>query len=412
MTVLIVSFHSGLSLAYQKPTARGKASHFKIDLIYIYTYAIVVSTPKKYGLLLRDLLDSAILGKKLNNLIPFAFHREDPTGYYQLVAEQERFMEQHRNIPIMNVPPDAPLQKGLKGKTLDHLLNAGDHIMRVAYDPKNGKYHVSTVAHKYREVHQWIMEILEEHKFPFDPVIRPLKFSPKVNGSSKYSAVFADAISVANSSFDASTVKTTKSAAWKQRPPLDISYNPTVEAFPPLPTKARSPGTPSTSSETFDEETIQSAISQAIKIIQEEHRMELDKLKREMQQKMDEMESQMKDLGHQVATQTYQALMTDDSPLATKTDHAKLQHDMQAISTQLTTLISMIRPAQAERTTQPPFILMTNNPKKSNKRRLKTNLTPEKQDPMTPEKQDPMYTQDNLSSAASDSDEEFEGCEE
>ena len=62
----------------------------------ITTAALLVTTPKKYGLLLRELLDVAILGKKLNNLIPFAYQREDPNGYYHLVAEQARFMEQHR----------------------------------------------------------------------------------------------------------------------------------------------------------------------------------------------------------------------------------------------------------------------------------------------------------------------------
>ena len=85
----------------------------------IMTHALVVSTPKKYGPLFRTLLDSVIIAKKINNLIPFALQREEPGGYYHLLAEHERFMEQHRNIPILNVPYDSPNRKGAKGATLD-----------------------------------------------------------------------------------------------------------------------------------------------------------------------------------------------------------------------------------------------------------------------------------------------------
>ena len=129
----------------------------------IATHGLIVTTPKKYGPLLRELLDAAILGKKLNNLIPFAYQREDPNGYYHLVAEQARFMELHRNIPVLNVPYDAPTKKGIKGEQLDQLLYTNKHIQRVAYDPKNERYHISTLAPHYRAVHSWINDILKEH---------------------------------------------------------------------------------------------------------------------------------------------------------------------------------------------------------------------------------------------------------
>ena len=105
-----------------------------------------------------------------------------------------------------------------------------------------------------------------------------MKYSGNTS-TTKYSSVFADAVSVANASYDASTIKTTRSNAWKQRPPLNISYDPTAEAFPHLPKKPSViPTTPSTTSETLEEDTIQSAISNAIKTLQEQHRKELDEL--------------------------------------------------------------------------------------------------------------------------------------
>ena len=373
----------------------------------LMTSAIVVSTPKKFGPLLRQLLDIAILGKKITNLIPFAFQKEDPVGYYQLLAAQERFMEQHRNIPIFNVPYDASNHKGNKGETLSQVLAGNKDVLRVAYDPKFGKCHVSTVAPKYREVHQWITGMLEEHSFPYQPTVRPLKYNSNLKTTVKYSALFADAISVATSSYDNSTIKTTPSNAWKPRPPLDISYVPTAEAFPPLPRKSHTQATPSTNSETCDEETIQSAISSAIKTLQEQHRRELEQLKQEMQKKMDEMESQMKDLGKQVALQTYQALVTEESPLAMKSDHVTLQHDMSIINTQLTTLINLISTGTGIVTAPPSHQAITMSPPRNTKRH-KQNRTPEKANLFG----DHPTQENTVPSATSDSDEEFEGCEE
>ena len=371
------------------------------------TYAIAVSTPKRFGPLLRQLLDIAILGKKINNLIPFAFQKEDPAGYYQLLSAQERFMEQHRNIPIFNVPYDASTHQGSKGETLSQVLNGNKDIMRVAYDPKYNKYHVSTTAPKYKEVHKWISGMLEDHGFPYQPTVRPLKYTSDPKTSVKYSGVFADAISVANSSFDTSTIRTTPSNAWKHRPPLDILYVPTAEAFPPLPRKHHTTqATPSTTSGTCDEETIQSAISSAIKTLQEQHRLELDQLKREMQKKMDEMESQMKNLGKQVALQTYQALVTDDSPLAMKSDHVTLKHDMSIINTQLTTLIQMVSSGSGIMTASPMQPAITLSPPRNSKRH-KQNRTPEKANLFG----DHQTQENNTTSATSDSDEEFEGCD-
>ena len=241
----------------------------------ITTVALMVSTPKQYAPLLRTLLDSAILARKITNLIPLAFQREDPKGYYHLIATQERFMDNHRNIPIMSVPSNASTRPGIKGQTLEQVLNGNKDIQRVSYDPKAERYHVSIQAKKYKEVHNWINQVIKDHHFPFRPSIRSMKYNNK-GSSVAYSAIFADAVSVASESYDASTIKTTRSNAWRQHPPLDISYTPTAEAFPPLPKKDVSPATPSTMSETVDEDTIQSAISAAIRTLQDQHKSEIE----------------------------------------------------------------------------------------------------------------------------------------
>ena len=310
----------------------------------ISTHALMVSTPKKFGKMFKVLLDSAITGEKLNNLIPFALARDNPNGYYYIVANQARFIDNHRNIPIMNISPDAINKAGIKGETLEQVLTGNSLIQRVAYDYQHNKYHVSTVASKYREVHEWIACALAEHDFPYEPTLRPMKYTGGVGPSkaTTYSDIFKDAISLASDNYTANTTRTTQSSAWKNRPPLAISYSLNDAAFPSLsPSKPNAPPTPSMTSGTFDDATIQSAISTAIKKLEDQHRKELDQLKKEMQNKIDEVTHQMKELGQQVATQTYQALVKKESPLATKTDHAQLQHEMNLISTQLTTIIQM-----------------------------------------------------------------------
>ena len=382
----------------------------------IMTHALMVSTPTKYGRLMKLLLDTALKAKRLNNLIPFALSRDNMEGYYYIVAHQARFIDNHRNIPILNVPASARVTVGTKSETLVDVLNKNSSIQRVAYDPQQNRYHVSTIAAKYVEVHQWINSVLSEHQFPFSPYIRPMKYGSGQGGNStslSYADIFKDTISLANESYTSTqTTKTSTSNAWKTRPPLAISYSLSDAAFPALPTpKHQTPATTSTTSETLDEETIQSAISTAIKKLEEQHRAEINQLKLDMQSKLDEVTSQMRELGEQVVLQTYQALLKDESPLATKMDHAHLQHEMSTISTQLTTLISMLQKTPVQPATPPDRPESPDNYTIStvslprNVKRQKPTTTPEKATRPTLE-----YTQDcSVSSASSNSG--MEGCE-
>ncbi len=186
------------------------------------------------------------------------------------------------------------------------------------------------------------------------------------------------------------------------RPPLNISYVLTSEAFPPLP-KQKQSGifTPSTASETYDEDTIQSAITAALTKLEAQHIAELATLKKEMQEKMHQMELQMQEMSQQVAVQTYQALVKEDSPLATKKDHAVMQQEITAVSKQLSTLIKLL--------TKGPSIednMITSPPRTI--KRTKPSMTPEKNGDIST-----LFTQDTLlPSATSDPDEGMEGCEE
>lgn len=377
----------------------------------IVTTGLVVSTPAKYGKFAKTLLDLSVLNKKINNLIPFALNKEDAEGYYFIAAEQARFIEAHRNIQISQVPIDANTVMGIQGKTLHELLITNSMITRVSFDPKQNKYHVSTTANKYKEVHQWIDKTLKEHRFTYAPSIRPMKYG----STTLYASVFKDAMSVASENFDPTPIKATVHNAWKPRPPLDISYVPTDTAFPPLPVKKSSPATASTTSETLDEDTIQSAISMAIRKMEEKHKADMEILKQEFQSKLEAVESQMKDLGKQIAVQTYQALVKEGSPLATKTEQEILRQDVSLIKTQLATLIDMFqRPPNTKTTSgdmerQSPVMPHT-PPKGSDIQSKRTRVTTS---PIHMASLDDIYTQEiSGSSAASIPEEDMEGCED
>lgn len=377
----------------------------------IITHALLVAITSKYGKLMKTLLDVAITGKKLNNLIPFALGRDNPEGYYYMVAAQARFIENHRNIPVLNVPADANSKPGSNGKTLLDMLNAHAAVQRVSVDTDQRKYHVSTIATKYKELHQWIQQTLEENRFPFGPHVRPMRYGNAKSTTSgiSYSDIFKDAISVASDKFTNATTKTNQTNPWKTRPPLAISYERNQTAFPPLsPTKPREMSTRSTTSETFDEDTIQSAISVAIKKLEEQHRRELTQLKMEMQANIDEVKAQMQTLGEHVAVQTYQALLQEESPLATKKDHAHLQQEISVISAQLTTIINIFQHGTGQQRHLPVPTDNTPSSPLRGRKRTEPSDTPEKMSVCRA-----LYTEDNfISSATSDPDEGMEGCEE
>ena len=195
----------------------------------------------------------------------------------------------------------------------------------------------------------------------------------------------------------------------KQRPPLDISYTLTDEAFPPLKSQKRNEGaTQSTASETFDEETIQSAISSAIKTLQDQHRQELNQLRQQFEAKVHTMEKKILDIGEQVVAQTYQSLVQEDSPLATKADHMQLQLQINSIQTQLAQIIQMISKSSDHPNSSNAKVTAVETPPRVGHKRPNSNRTPEK-----PSREEILCDDTKtVSSATSDLDVGMEGCED
>lgn len=309
-----------------------------------------------------------------------------------MAVEQARFIDNHRNIPILQVPLDAASLPGIQGQTLKELLHANSLIQRVAYDQSQCRYHVSTSSTHYKTVYDWIDRLLKDHQFPFSPQLRPLRFG----NSPSYGDIFKDAVSVATGTFSNSPATVSTGNAWRNRPPLAISYVHTDAAFPPLPMKKTTPTTASTTSETFEDDTIQSAISAAIKKLEDQHKSEL----------------------------LLQALTGVDSPLATKADNEQVRSDINIMKTQLATILALFQSKQGDVPSQrvsfpsdplsPPRIspatvprtppaLLTTQPKRS-----KVNTTPVKMQSFA----DKSIHEQPETSATSTPDAGMEGCDD
>lgn len=123
---------------------------------------------------------------------------------------------------------------------------------------------------------------------------------------------------------------------------------------------------------------------------------------------MQKMESKVIEVGKQMVANTYKALVNDESPLATRLDHLKLQHQVDNINSQLAQIIRMMTttttPQDQPRNDHEP---MPFSPPRTGKR-PNQNRTPEKNS-----SNKEWFTQETaVSSAASDLDARMEGCED
>ena len=373
----------------------------------ITTTALTITTPHKFSPLVRSLFDTMVLSKSTQNMIPFALGRENAAGYYNIIASQTRFMEQHRNIQVLYVPEEFLTQLGNHDQTLEQVLLGHPAIKRVTHETTRDRYHISTTATHYRTVIHWVDQILRKHNFQYQPKVVKPKPGPTSSQYSKYSTVFSEVMSETNDSYDASTIKSTRSPAWKTRPPIDISYILNNDTFPPLPkASTRIINTPTTTTEPTEQDKIPSAISEALKQLEAQHRAELEEFKFAMEAKIADIETQMKELGQTVAIQTYKALVHEDSPLVTKIEHTKLQQEIRIISTQLTTIMQHLKLiCDSESPDGPNKPSTPDSPTRITKRSKPSN-TPER-----PKTRALTKNQSSSSSATSSPDTEMEGCE-
>ena len=75
----------------------GEPPSFKVN-------AVVVSIPQQFYHIGNFLMDHlSIVRQTVTHFIPNGFKREDPEGHYDFVVQHQIWLDDHRNIPILNV---------------------------------------------------------------------------------------------------------------------------------------------------------------------------------------------------------------------------------------------------------------------------------------------------------------------
>jgi hypothetical protein len=341
----------------------------------ISTGALKVMAPKKYSAFARFLVDGVVIARKDDPyLVPGALRYEEKTTYYNLLAQQCVFMENHRNIQIKKVSANDLSTTGLLDATIHQIVTSHEHVLRATHDDITECLNISVQKDTYIAVMEWLDDILDTHGFDYSPQVKrttPTRRTSSPQGS-RYSGLFTEAASVTNLSFDPSTISTRR-PAWTSRPPVMISYAQEDSDFPPLPTPTKltpeTPGNKSTVTSTaYDDSSIHTLIQDSIAKMETQHKKELEELRVNMEAKLQAVEAKMASLVQKIVEQTYQALSKEDGPLSTRKDHTELKGEVQSIDIKLDRLLDLVQ--------QPALKTPGNNTPPRVQKRQKATSTP------------------------------------
>ena len=354
----------------------------------VSTGALKIMAPKKYSAFARFLLDGVVIARKDNPyLVPGALRYEEKTTYYNLLAQQCAFMENHRNIQIKQVSATDLFSTGRLDATIHQMVTSNEHVLRATHNDITECLNISVQKDTYIEVIEWLEEALKTHSFDYSPQVKRTTSSRPLSSTqgSRYSGLFTAAASVNNLSFDPSTISTRRSA-WTSRPPVMISYAHEDNEFPPLSTPAKmTPETPdnksTVNSTAYDDSSFQTLIQESIAKLETQHKKEMDALRVNMEEKLKAVEDKMASLVQTIVEQTYQALAKDDGPLSTRKDHTELKGEVQSLDIKLDRLLDLMQ--------QPASQTHGNNTPTRVQKRQKATSTPPRLEPTAMDTDDP-----------------------
>lgn len=264
------------------------------------SYTVTVTAPRQLSRACRSIMDYLLLHAKtpLSQYVPLGLKTEDPTGFHNILKAHERWLENHRNIQINNIPSAAhylDYPSNSDGPTISQMLSSLPNILDTNYDPTHSRVNISVDKDHFLTVLNLLSQKLSQMTFDFQPSVRKLPTTnttisdQSVNTTNtKYSHILSDMISIANSRASSDDQDTTRSHRstnpWKPAVPSTIDfYNSAPDQFPPLslpraPPKVITTNIPpntDSSSDTITAATLQSAIQTALAEQQQKHTAEI-----------------------------------------------------------------------------------------------------------------------------------------
>lgn len=276
------------------------------------SYAVTATAPRQLSRACRTVMDYLLLHAQiLPQYVPMGLKTEDPQGFHNIVKSHERWLDDHRNIQITNIPSETHYldhPSNSDGPTIAQMIQTLPNILDVNYDPTHSRVNVSVDKAHFSPVSNMLAQKLSQMTFEFQPTVRKISTTTTTvsdqsvtTANTKYSHILSDMISAANSraSSDDQTTPTARSNPWtKPVIPSTIDfYNASPDQFPPLrfphdsrpatiiTTADTHPNTDS-SSDTITAATLQSAIQDALAEQQQKHNAELHAMREDYQEQV------------------------------------------------------------------------------------------------------------------------------
>jgi hypothetical protein len=220
------------------------------------------------------------------------------------------------------------------------VLETNKAILKVYIDKEKSRAHISTNSANFLSVGAWIDGKLSSLKLAYNPYRVNRQGGNSVTSANstttKFSHLFQDELSSTSnsSSFDPSTIKSTRTNAWHRRFPLKISYS-TISDFPPLPTKEKPGSNPAPATLLTDHtDEITVMIQEAVKKVELEQERRIEELTRSMTERITQLENSLSTIITKVVEATY-ASLTNSGTFATKDEHIQLKAEYHMMNKKL-----------------------------------------------------------------------------
>jgi hypothetical protein len=225
----------------------------KVSHTDIRTQVAAIMIPFKIyraGSIIMDYL--LLQSRSITNYIPYALKREDPSAYASIINAHSIWMNEHRNIQILNIPTRNSLHStGKHNITMQQVVNNLPLALDSNYDRIRQRLNISVNAANFSTMQSMIKQAIAKHEFNYKPHLKHITPRPteddvsSTTNKSRYSSALSDIILyAANQPTDDQSSSNSNKNPWKRRTVPSVinftEYDP--NSFPPLPN--RSPANP------------------------------------------------------------------------------------------------------------------------------------------------------------------------
>lgn len=286
------------------------AVSFTVNDKALRTQTATIMIPFKFYSAGKTIMDYLLLqAKTIDNYIPHALKREDTLSYTTILQSHAKWMHEHRNIQITNIPSRNSLLNipGKRGITLQAVIDQLQSVLDHNYDRYRQRVNISVNVKDFVTLLSTIEKSLINHAFEYKPQLKQVNIkNPSDTESTKttksrYTTALSGIISLAGQqSLDASATYSSTSPWTRRTVPATINFTePDPNNFPSLPSRSRTQANADANSDT--QETVatnattisMSVFQDALTQVEANHKREMESLKLVFQAELETLKQQL-----------------------------------------------------------------------------------------------------------------------